>query len=153
MAATTQLELSADSAQKPSTNTWTITPSGRDFKQDIEDYTDGLAILMNIRPRQFRYKPVYDQEKTHDMNKINVGIIAEEMELVMPTTIGIGKRNYNQVFETDKEGTEKLVSQDTVDTYTYNSHNVMYVMINAIKELKQENDEMRARLDILEELD
>lgn len=155
MTPTTDLELLNDSAQKPTTNTWTITPSGRDFKQNIEDYTQGLATLMNIRPRQFKYKPVYDQEKTHDMEKTHVGIVAEEMELVMPSTIGMGKRNYNhRMIDTGKvdENEEPILKEefDTVDTYTYNSHEVMYVMINAIKELKLENDDLRTRLSVIE---
>ncbi|KKM83589.1 hypothetical protein LCGC14_1307870 [marine sediment metagenome] len=156
MTPTVQLELSKDEGQKPSTNTWTITPSGRDFKQDIEDYTQGLATLMNIRPVQFKYKQIYDLEKTHDMEKTHVGIIAEEMEIVVPSTIGMGKRNYNhRMVDTgliDDETKEPIIKEefDTVDSYTYNSHDLTYIMINAIKELKQENDDMRARLNILE---
>jgi len=156
MTPTVQLELSKDEGQKPSTNTWTITPSGRDFKQDIEDYTQGLATLMNIRPRQFKYKAIYDQEKTHDMVKTHVGIIAEEMELVLPSTIGAGKRNYNHRMvdtgKVDKETNEPILKEefDTVDTYTYNSHNLTYVMVNAIKELSDKNDALEARLAKLE---
>ena len=156
MVPTVLLELALDEGQKPSTNTWTITPCGRDFKKDIENYTLGLATLMNIRPRQFKYEHVYDLEKTHDMEKTHVGIIAEEMELVVPSTIGMGKRNYNfrqvDTGEVDEKTKEPILKEeyDTVDAYTYNSHDLTYIMINAIKELKQENDDMRERLIKLE---
>ena len=144
MVPTTDLELANDSAQKPTTNTWTIT-SDEAIKQDIQDYTLGLAALMNIRPRQFKYKPVYDIDKTHDMDKTHVGLVAQEIELVVPSTVSMGKRNYNfrevDTGEKDKDNQPIIKEEfDTVDLKSFNSNDIMYVMINAIKELKAEID-------------
>lgn len=155
MVPTTDLELANDAAQKPTTNTWTITPSGREFKKDIKDYILGLATLMNIRPVEYKYKEIYDLEKTHDMEKTHVGIIAEEMELVVPSTIGMGKRNYNHhMVDTglvDAKTKEPIMEEeyDTVDAYTYNSHDLTYIMINAIKEQQVMINELKAEIDLL----
>ncbi len=155
MVPTTDLELTNDSAQKPTTSTWAIT-SDEAIKQNIQDYTLGLAALMNIRPRTFDYKPIYDIDKSHDMTKSHVGLIAQEIELVVPSTVKMGKRNHNfRQVDTgliDEKTKEPILEEvfDTVDLKTFNSNDLTYVMINAIKELKQENDDMRVRLIKLE---
>jgi hypothetical protein len=47
---THQLQLSTDSAAKPNTNTWTIVSDQR-IKKNILDFTDGLNVIMKLKPR------------------------------------------------------------------------------------------------------
>ncbi len=76
------LELSADDAAKPGGGTWTAT-SDRRLKKNIEDFNDGLAEILKIRPVSFNYngKLNYPTEKRF------VGIIAQEMKDIAPYTI------------------------------------------------------------------
>jgi len=51
---TAQLELSTDSAKKPTTNTWTIASDAR-IKTAIRPFTDGLQVIQEIRPVWYQY--------------------------------------------------------------------------------------------------
>ncbi|MBI1288057.1 MAG: hypothetical protein GC178_10835 [Flavobacteriales bacterium] len=109
-------------AAKTGGGSWTAT-SDRRLKQDINEYSDGLEALMQIRPVTYHYneKSGYDTEPEY------VGVIAQELQEIAPYMVG----NF------EKDGTEYLNVDNSAMTY---------MLINAVKELKAENDALKAEL-------
>ncbi|MDD5129795.1 MAG: tail fiber domain-containing protein [Candidatus Omnitrophica bacterium] len=131
---TYQLQLSTDSAAKPSTNTWTVASDMR-IKKDIRPYTNGLEIIKKIKPVWFKYngKGGFAQD-----NQDHVGVVAQEIVKAAPYTINTFRAKLNPE---DKEETELL---------NFNSHALTFDLINAVKELDgkvtdlaRENQELR----------
>ncbi len=119
------LELGANSAGKPGTNTWIVTSDAR-FKQDVKPYTEGLAQLMQIKPVKYHYNKVsgYNTEPEY------VGVIAQELQQVAPYMVGTFKR----------EGTEYLNVDNGAMTY---------MLINSVKELKEIIERQQKEIDEL----
>ena len=128
-----QLQLSTDSAAKPSTSTWQITSDER-IKTNIEDYTKGLDEIIQIDPKTFDYngKAGFDESI-----KGNIGIIAQEIKDVFPETVSTYKAKLN---EEDEEETE---------LYNFNSHALTFALINSVKELNAEVQTLRKELNEL----
>ncbi len=131
---TYQLELSTDSAAKPSTTTWTTT-SDRRVKKDIRPYTNGLSIIKGIKPVWFKYN---GKGGFPDDNQDHIGVIAQEVIKVAPYTINTYKAKLNPQ---DKKETELL---------NFNPHALIFDLINSVKELDagivkltQENQELK----------
>ena len=123
-----ELELSLDSAAKPSTNTWTITSDSR-VKENVQPYTKGLDIINQINPVTYDYNGKAGFEKT----KGNIGIIAQDVKDILPESISTYFKKLN----------EEDISE--TELYNFNSHALTYVLINAIKELKAEIDLLKAQ--------
>ena len=137
---TYQLQLSTDSAAKPTTNTWTIASDKR-IKKNISDFTDGLNVVMKLKPRTYQYNGLggkgYDDTDTH------IGFVAQEVEPVAPYMV-----------ETNK-GTIGGVQVN--DFKNYQGHALSFILVNAIQEQQaiikaqqSEINELKARLDKLE---
>jgi len=120
------LQLIADDAGKPLTNTWTISSDIR-LKKDISPFTDGLEVVMNINPVRYHYNGLANLPT----DKEGIGIIAQEIQKVAPYTVGTYKTKLNQE---DASETELL---------NFNSHALTFVTINAIKELNKQNQELK----------
>ena len=118
-----QLQLSTDSAAKPSTNTWTISSDSR-LKENITPYTKGLSAIMAINPVNYDY----NGKAGFTAIKNNIGVIAQDVLEILPESISTYKAKLE---ENDAEDTE---------LYNFNSHALTYILINAIKELKAEID-------------
>lgn len=94
------------------------TASSRRYKRDIEDYTKGLETVLQLRPVSFKYQ---------DDENPNAGLIAEEVnELGLPEFVRY-----------DAENAPHSIPYE----------NFTALLINAIKDLKAENDALKARLD------
>jgi hypothetical protein len=94
-----QLQLSTDSAGKPSTNTWTIVSDER-IKEEIElaDLDLCYEAVKNIPLKRFKWRDeVYTEEQVHDRHKL--GWIAQDVEAVFPKAVRQHEFKYNQVFE------------------------------------------------------
>lgn len=132
-----QIHLSANSAGKPGSSTWTVT-SDRRFKQDIHSFTDGLAMIRQINPVTFHY----NEQSGYDTRPEYVGVIAQEMQEVAPYMV-------QQVQREEESGakTEYLaVDFGAMD----------FALINAVKELdgelqyqRAENEALRSSLEDL----
>jgi len=68
----------------------------------------------------------YNGKAGFSITKDNVGIIAQEMQEVLPNTIKTFKAKLN---DDDEEETELL---------SFNANEIIYVLINSVKELKAE---------------
>jgi hypothetical protein len=128
-----RLQLSADSAAKPTTNTWTIASDAR-IKTNIQDYTKGLEEIKRVRPVTYDYNgcagfPAGDG---------GISIIAQEIQSVFPECVG--------------QFSAKLHPEDAEETQilNYNGHAVTFALINAVKELAAKVESLEARIAVLE---
>jgi hypothetical protein len=141
-----QLQLSTDSAAKPGTSTWTIASDER-LKDIRAPFTRGLASIEQIHPIYFNYK--VDNPLGLPSGQEFVGIKAQDALKAVPES----------------------VSKDATGFYHVTNDSIIWTMFNAIKELhhkfliqdhdmaavileneklKQENNEIKARLDKIE---
>ncbi len=113
-----QLQLSTDSAAKPTSNTWTIASDAR-LKTDITPFGDGLSVLTQINPVNY----VLNGKGNMPLGAKGIGVIAQDVKDIIPYTISTFKAKLNP---TDAQETE---------LYSFNSSALTFVTINAIKEL------------------
>jgi hypothetical protein len=127
---TAQLQLSADSAKKPTTNVWTITSDAR-IKMNIQDYKEGLQTIMQIRPRTY-------QLNGRDGQKVDrikyVGIVANELELIPGASSMITR------------GKGIIDGKKVGDMRSFNGHNLQFIVINAIQEIENQVIALRAEV-------
>lgn len=119
-----QLQLSTDSAAKPSTNTWTIASDAR-LKTVLGDYEKGLDAICALRPVRYRYNGLGGMVAD---GKEHISIVAQEAQEVFPECVGTFQ---GKLHEDDEEETELL---------NYNGHAVTFALINAVRELKARLD-------------
>ena len=122
-----QLQLSTDSAAKPTSALWTIASDER-IKENINTYKKGLQELLNINPVTYDYNGLGGFVK----GKGGVGIIAQEIIDILPDSVSSIKAKLN---ETDEEETDIL---------NFNGHELIYVLINSIKEQQAQIEELKA---------
>jgi hypothetical protein len=79
-----QLQLSTDSAAKPSTNTWTIASDAR-IKTETGEYTKGLDAVLSLRPVTYRYN---GKAGMVDDGEDKISIIAQEAINAFPECVG-----------------------------------------------------------------
>lgn len=113
-----QLQLSTDSAAKPSTNTWTIASDSR-IKTNVTAYTKGLAEIKQVNPITYEY----NGKGGFAAGPGGISIIAQDLQPIFPECISTFMA--------------KLEEGDTEDTelYNYNGHAITFALINAVKEL------------------
>ena len=111
------------------TSTWNTTSDQR-IKKNIVDNNIGLSAITGIRVRNFEYRLENEitELPTHAAIRkqgVQLGVIAQELQSVLPD----------------------CVKQETTGVLSVNPDNLMWYMINSIKELKAQNDSLQARLD------
>lgn len=119
-------QITGSSAFKASGTAW-VNPSDGRLKEEIEDFTIGLDTIDNIRPRKFKYKNGTDNDNV-SYDKKHVGIIAQEILDVYP----------------------KCIKQDDNGYYSYDSNDLLYILINSVKDLKKWNNALQQRIITLE---
>lgn len=105
-----QLQLSTDSAAKPSTNTWTIASDQR-LKENIipADLQVCYDIVKNLPLKKYTWKvSAYDSEQVKDRSKL--GWIAQDVQPVFPKSVEL--HSFGGV-ENDTAQTEEYEVQDT----------------------------------------
>jgi hypothetical protein len=131
---TSQLQLSTDSASKPTSALWTIVSDSR-IKTETGEYTKGLDAVCALRPITYHYNgaagfAVDDKE--------NISIIAQEAIQHFPECVGTFEALLN---EGDEEKTE---------LFNWNGHALIFALVNAVKELNAVNNALTARVALLE---
>jgi len=114
------LQLSADSAAKPTSGAWTIVSDAR-LKRNIVPFTDGLATIAQINPVSYELNGLAG---TPEGTK-GISIIAQDVKDIIPYTIS----TYQAKLHPDDAA--------TTDLYDFNSSALTFVLINAVKELNQ----------------
>ena len=113
-----QLELSTDSAAKPTSNTWTV-PSDRRIKKDIYAFTDGLDVIKQINPVHYTLNGLGGT--TEGMQ--GIGVIAQDVMDIAPYTVN---SRMGKLYPDDEEETE---------IYDFNFGALNFAVINAIDEI------------------
>ena len=116
-----KLQLSLDSAAKPTTNTWTIASDAR-IKNVVGNYNKGLTEILQINPIIYTYKE-NNALGINDPGE-HIGIIAQEVQKVFPEAVSINNIGYLH----------------------FNSDALSWASINAIKELNNKISTISSQL-------
>ncbi len=109
-------------AFKPGGGSWSVS-SDRRSKENIVNYNKGLNELMQLRPVNFNYRKEFNWG-----SKTYTGLIAQEVEKIIPTMVNTKPTNGIEDF--------KIIDPNEIT----------YMLINAVKELKAENESLKAEL-------
>jgi hypothetical protein len=105
--------------------------SDLELKEDVEPYTRGLDAILQLNPVSFRYKSSTPFAAEDKPSQLLYGLVAQDVEPHIPEVVG---RVTVTVGDMDRE------------VATLNGGDIIYVLINAVKELKAELDELKAAL-------
>jgi Chaperone of endosialidase len=119
-------------ATKPGGGPW-VAPSDVRLKQSIEPYTRGLEALLQLQPVTYEYNGEAGMPKDVRFH----GLVADDVQPVMPEAVGRAVFGQRQAQGEDRgtAGEEYL---------TFDQTPLLFALINAVKELKAELDELRA---------
>lgn len=132
------------SANKPGGGTWG-TFSDERLKKDVQDYTEGLAEVLLIKPVTFRYN---GKAHVKDTDTEYVGVIAQDMQEISPRTV-----SEFEVYKERQVGDELTGTTERYDHETYLGYDgtaVTYMLVNAVKEQQKLINDLQARLAQLE---
>jgi hypothetical protein len=115
------------------TGAWTVI-SGREMKQDIAPYTRGLDAIAALNPVQYRYAAGTPFAEEDQPSRQLFGLMADEVKPIVPEIVG------------QTTGTVRGVEGVSIDTLE--PGNLIYALINAVKTLKAELDELKARVGV-----
>jgi hypothetical protein len=113
------LQLGASTAYMPGGGPW-LSSSDRRVKTNISDFTDGLAVAMQLEAQWYEYNGLGGMP---DDGTRYVGLIAQDVEPVAPYMVGHNDQT-------------KLHPEDAgpTDLLTLNAGALSYILLNAIKE-------------------
>jgi len=128
------LYTSAVDAYKGGSSTAWIATSDIRLKSNIQDYTKGLDLLNQIKPRTW----VYNGKGGSTQGAEGLGVVADEIEQVLPSVIRTipGKLNPE-----DTETTE-IKHVDTTE--------ITWLLVNSVKELSAKVDAQAAEIAVLQ---
>ncbi|MFH1583308.1 MAG: tail fiber domain-containing protein, partial [Candidatus Falkowbacteria bacterium] len=128
-----QLQLSSNSAGKPTSGTWTIVSDAR-LKKDIKPFNDGLNVIEKTNPVSYKL----NGKAGTPMDEAGIGVIAQDILDVAPYTIQTWKA--------------KLEATDTEETelYNFDASALTFVLINAVKEQQKQIDELKSEIEELQ---
>jgi hypothetical protein len=127
-----QLQLSSDSAAKPSTSTWTVSSDER-LKENIQDADLNMCYnnIKNLKLRKYKWKDdVYTLDQVSDRSKL--GWIAQEVETILPKSV------------------EKHNAYGYEDCRSLNSDQIITSMYGCLKKLINIYDNQTNELDLLD---
>jgi hypothetical protein len=124
MIPTTQLELSANSAQKPLSNTWLITSDER-LKTINGAYTKGLADILKLNTIIYHYKE--DNKRNLPTEEAGYGFSAQAVQKIFPEAVKTGKDGY----------------------LSFDFHPILVAYVNAFKEQQQIIEKQQKQIDDL----
>lgn len=111
-------------ANKNTGTAW-LTFSDSRMKKNVQPYTKGLPEILKINTVTFQYN---GKGGYPDDGNIHTGIIAQEIEKVLPGTVS------------------KIKTSDFEDQRSYNASEITYTLINAIKEQQKQIEEQRKEI-------
>ncbi len=122
---------------------WTVL-SDRRLKQNIKEYTDGLAEVLAINPITYNYNGKFGTDQSEEV----VGVLAQEIQEIAPYMVKKAMLQANE--KMDKEG-KRSAAAESGEYLTYNANALPYMLVNAIKEQQELLEEKDARLQELTE--
>jgi len=114
------LWIAGSNAYKGVAGSWVV-PSDIRLKNRISPYDRGLDEILKLQPIRFHYKP--GNEKGLDSTKEGIGFSAQDVQKVIP----------------------EAVTTDAQGYLNFTADPVIWASVNAIKELKTENDKLKAQ--------
>jgi hypothetical protein len=118
-----------DAFKQGSSTAWIISSDAR-IKKNITPYTKGLAELNQVQIKNYEFNGLGG---TVDGTK-GVGVIADEIEQVLPQTVSTNKTKLNPD------------DAEPVDLKNFNSTELVYVLVNSVKELSAKVDAQAAEI-------
>ncbi len=115
------------SAGKPGGGSWSVASDAR-LKDVKHHFTRGLDAIAKLNPVYYSYKK--DNPIDLPPDEEYIGLIAQEVQEVIPEAVGEYEDGYLSV----------------------NNDPIIWTMLNAIKELKAENEELKAKMAEFDEL-
>lgn len=115
-----KLTVNGNASKSAGGTTWAVFSDER-LKNIKGHFTSGLGVLMQLQPIRFEYKP--DNALGLKGDGESVGFSAQSVEKVLPEAVSQTERGYLQL----------------------NSDPILWTMLNSIKELKGENDTLKAQ--------
>ncbi len=128
-------------ASKVGGGTWAAFSDAR-LKTDINEFPDGLDVLLKINPVSYKYNGLGG---ISDTESEFIGVIAQEIQEIAPYTVSTVSKPLN---ENDKENTDLLM---------YDASALTYILVNSVQEqqtqidlLIKQNQELIERINKLE---
>ena len=119
-----RLHVNSASVAKVGGGSW-IVASDQRLKKDIASYSDGLDVLLKIKPVTFRYNGKAGIQTEAQF----VGVLAQDMQEIAPYTVGTFTYQ-------DSTGQQEQYLD-------YDPNALTYMLVNAAKELKSENEALK----------
>jgi len=119
--------------------------SDASLKTVTGSFTRGLADVLKLTPRTYHW----NRESGMNTEDVNVGFIAQDVQDAIPEAVGTMKT----VDTEEDDGTGKKVrksKREAAEFLTLSDRPIIAALVNAVKELKAENDTLRARVSALE---
>ena len=120
------LHVNGEAAKSSGTTAWVVSSDVR-LKNILGKYEKGLNEIVELQPVRFTYQK--DNPRQLPSDKEQVGFIAQEVKEIFPEAV--------------TEGTDGYLD--------FNIHAISVAMINAIRELKAENEKQKAEINKLED--
>ena len=105
-------------------------------KKDVEDLSDGLDIVKQLKPRTFRYTADSEFYNEDTKGEIRYGFVANEVEEVAPQYTDTGKG--------------KIGGEEVEDLKSLSTTKMIPMLVKAIQEQSAIIDDLRARVSELE---
>ena len=126
------LILAGSTAQKATGTTWS-NPSDQRLKSNISDYPKGTAELMQVRVREWEYN---GKGGTVAGTK-GLGVVADEIESVLPNTVNTYSAKLNEGDETE------------TDIKKFDATEITWLLVNTCKEQQVIIESQQSQIDAL----
>jgi hypothetical protein len=130
---TNQVLICNGMALKPGGGSWSALSDKR-LKRDVKQFSDGLELIMQLRPVSFKYIKETDYE---DIEKEHIGFIAQDVEKIAPYMVHIS--------------TNKIGSTNFQDTRLFDESALSKILVNAIQQQQQQITELNSELKQIKE--
>ena len=115
--------------------------SDASLKTVTGSFTRGLADVLKLTPRTYHW----NEKSGMNTEDENVGFIAQEVLTAVPEAVGQFK-----TMEVEGREGKKSKKREAAETLTLSDRPLIAALVNAVKELKAENDALSARIAKLE---
>ena len=127
--ATYELQLSADSAAKPSTSAWTVA-SDRRLKTNVRPFIDGLSIVNQLAPVAYEYNGLGGMPA----GVTGIGFLAQNVKDIIPYSVGTYQGWLHPSCAIDPR--PDPCDTTTTELFNLNDSALTYVLINAVNQLE-----------------
>jgi len=133
-------------AVKPGGGTWSP-PSDLRLKKNVNNFTDGLEQVLEIRPVTFQYN---GKAGIRNTSKEYVGVIAQEMTKIAPYTVANFDYVEKQILKNSDDS--EFPAEEVIGTTEYLSFDpnaLTYMLVNAIQEQQVMIEELQIQIEDL----